>query len=76
MNALFNDTTAKTYATRENAVKAITKFIAKCEENRGEMIPGHYVIAVNETGRFFVIVRSPDMDLAIALVHNGFCAIN
>lgn len=55
-----------TYASRENALKALEKKMGE----RTDRIP--YLISVNEEGRFFPVVIGAQHALA---AHNGICVV-
>jgi exoribonuclease II len=50
-HALFELTPVRTYATRENAIKAVTKHFGDYEFDRNQS----YFIAVHSDGRFFPV---------------------
>jgi hypothetical protein len=72
MISLLNMTPAKTYATRDNAVKAVEKTFAKRMNEGGERLD--YVIVANAEGRFFPLFLG---ERAIqGGVHFHFCVAN
>jgi hypothetical protein len=65
-------TPAKTYATRENAVKAVEKTFAQRMSQGGERLD--YVVVANAEGRFFPLFLG---ERAIqGGVHFHFCVAN
>lgn len=63
---LFN--TVVGYATEKNAQRALDKALAKYCDGNTEII--HYVIAVNQDGRYLPVVIGKDY---AHLAHHGIC---
>ena len=59
----------KTYKTRANAVKAMERVLAETSIEANTI---HYIMAVTDTGRFFVVVRGVEN---LHLACSGLCVV-
>lgn len=70
LHKAFSDEMPRTYATYENAEKALNKTVAKLGDTDEHLV---YLIAATPAGRFYpvVIPSEPQVQTAITLAHNG-----